>query len=94
MSRSDSYIGLPEEARLFLGAQARKLLPPIKIGTFEGMFGCEYPLHSYNLQNGHYAAEFLQASPWASGPCFFIGLRLDTGEEYLWTEEEINEYVG
>ena len=84
--RCDQYVGLPQEARDFLGryeAQGpicpsckRNMQPVLEVtGHFDGMYGEEYPLHRRTLCNGQgHADEFLQAVPWGSGPMFFIGL--------------------
>ena len=55
------------------------------------MFDQEYPLHRHQLNNGFYADEILQASPWSSGPMFFIGLLVSDGKKFLWSEYEIEE---
>lgn len=49
---------------------------PQIIGHYSGMFMEEYDLYRRQLTGGGYADEFLQASPWSSGPCFFIGLQV------------------
>lgn len=50
-------------------------------------------LHKYTMPDGTELQEFIQATPWSSGPCYFIALRfLPEGtvcEESLWTEEEL-----
>ncbi len=63
-----------------------------KIGTYDGMFGNEYPLFEYKLKDGRHAVAFLQAAPWSSGPMFFIGLKINDGTEFLWDEKEIERY--
>jgi hypothetical protein len=54
------------------------------------MFGTEYSLIRYYLPDGRTADEFLQADPWSSGPCFFLGLRVSDGQEFLWPQEDID----
>ncbi len=100
MSRSDQNAGLTSEARDFL--RKYEIKPKIcsecghpeplvleKIGTYSGMFNTEHNLYHHHLINGRHAVEFLQASPWSSGPMFFIGLRVSDGTEFTWTEDEI-----
>ena len=101
--RCDQYIGLPQLAHDFLhqyrlrnccptcGVDLKKFSSPL--GEFEGAYGTVYPLMRYHLLGGLLADEFVQASPWSSGPCFFIGLRVSDGTEYLWSDEEIDEYL-
>lgn len=103
MSRSDQYIGLPEDAQEFLREYGMTPEPcphcgrgyPMKtekIGKFTGMFDDEYPLLRYQLKDGRHADEFLQADPWSSGPMFFIGLKVSDGQEILWHDDVINGY--
>ena len=98
MSRSDQPIGITSEARNWLKDYAIKpeICPecghqePLileKIGTYSGFN--EYSLYRHKLTNGHYADEFLQCTPWSSGPVFFLGLRVSDGTEFTWTGEEI-----
>ena len=102
--RCDQHIGLPQRALDFLGryeAQGpvcptchRSMQAVLKvIGHYEGMFMQAYDLYRHPLNDG-YADEFLQASPWSSGPMFFIGLRTydeqgNLKEEIKWDEDEI-----
>lgn len=60
------------------------------IGHVDGMFGIKYPLHRHQLKDGTFVDEYLQCTRWASGPNFFLGLRLPPGTTMTWTEEEIN----
>src|SRR5579883_2216385 len=49
-------------------------------------------LHRYTLPNGEVYSEFVQASPWSGGPCYFIALKDKHGKpvpQSLWTDEEI-----
>lgn len=100
MSRCDQFAGLPNEAVEFLN---ENLLPPITcptcncirpfktevVGHFSGMFGDQYDLSRHQLKDGGWADEFVQASPWSSGPVFFLGLRTNTGQVFLWPQETI-----
>lgn len=100
--RCDQFMGLTPAADAFLKENEipqevcecckrpfpRKLE---KIGTYHGMFMEESPLHRRALIDGRTADEFLQASPWSSGPMHFIGLRVSDGTEFVWSEEEIEE---
>ena len=105
--RMDQHMGLPENAINYL-AKFEICPPPCptcgrqfgaattKIGCYDGMFQDEYPLSRHQLKNGWYADEYLQASPWSSGPVFFIGLRVydELGhlqQDFCWTDDEIEE---
>jgi len=99
--RTDQYIGLSRRAKDWLDKNRKppvvcKMcntptpMKPEVIGVYEGMFGNKYNLHRHQLKHG-YADEFLQASPWSSGPMFFIGLRINEGIELRWTDSEIRE---
>ena len=49
-------------------------------------------LHRYTLPNGEQYVEYVQASPWSGGPCYFIALKDKHGnpvQESLWTDEEM-----
>jgi hypothetical protein len=98
--RCDQSCGLTKEAVAFLEAHEvqpdpcpcchRTYPSPLEvIGHYNGFD--EYALFRHKLQDGRYADEFLQSQPWSSGPVAFIGLRLSDGQEFLWTEEEINQ---
>ncbi len=100
MSRSDQPIGITSEARNWLkNNEIRGEVCPTcwhphpvsleKIGTYSGYN--EYSLYRHKLTNGHYADEFLQCTPWSSGPVFFLGLRVSDGTEFTWTEDEIEK---
>lgn len=102
--RTDQFAGLPKIATDFLEKNMRppRICPTCghvtetfieQCGTFEGMFGSEYPLRRYPLKHNKFADEFLQEAPWSSGPVHFLGLRLEDGTEYTWTAEEIKEWL-
>lgn len=105
MGRSDQYVGLTDEAQQFLrdnevGYEMCPHCGQIMAGTtseviehFTGMFGNEYDLRKHYLYDGREADEFLQCSPWSSGPVFFIGLELSDGQEMIWTDDEIETYL-
>lgn len=67
------------------------------IGDIKGAFWPDdvvANLHRYTFPNGDVYEEFLQASPWSSGPCYFIALK-EGGDgavivDSLWPEEKIN----
>jgi hypothetical protein len=59
-------------------------------GHYYGMYDQEYNLYQHQLKSGKIAEEFVQADPWSSGPCFFLGLRISDGAEILWDQEEID----
>ena len=105
--RCDQPMGLTREAKRFLGEYMtdercptcghRKFPTPEVIGTYDGLGGQDYPLNRYVLKEGH-ADEYLQTSPWSSGPIFFIGLRIYNQYGTLegtieWTEQEIEDAV-
>lgn len=49
-------------------------------------------LHRYTLPTGEVYVEYVQATPWSGGPCYFIALKDSKGNpvpESLWTDEEI-----
>jgi hypothetical protein len=108
--RTDQPMGLPDEATAFLqenvlmkGANPCRHCqkPTIDVfdceqyGSYTGMFeGQDYPLLRYKLKGGGVAEEFLQASPWSSGPVLFLGLKIKDAQgslvrEILWTDNEI-----
>jgi hypothetical protein len=100
----DQFAGLAPAAEKFLKENQR---PPRicetcghvtetyieKCGTYSGMFMEEYPLHRYPLKGNRFADAFLQAAPWSGGPVHFLGLRLGDETEFIWTEEEMNEWL-
>lgn len=99
--RCDQFIGLPPDAIKFLhkyetpASQCPHCHRPYATnlepcGQYEGMFGDTYYLYRHHLKSGLVAEEFLQADPWSSGPCFFLGLRISDGTEFLWPQEEID----
>ncbi len=58
-----------------------------------GMFDDGGDLHEYTLLDGKKVTEYVQASPWSSGPCIFLALRDETGSpvpESLWDDKEID----
>jgi hypothetical protein len=61
---------------------------------FFGMFEQEYKLNAYLLKDGKKIYEKLQASPWSSGPMFFLAL-VDENDEWIeatkWDEKVIEK---
>ena len=108
--RMDQFVGLPSEAEAFLAEHEvpLKICPECKrplprnlqvIGCYWGMFDQEYPLHRHVLSGGRFADEFLQETPWDSGPMFFLGLQITdpeslAGPRFEWTGEKINRILG
>lgn len=102
--RCDQLIGLPDDAVKFLkenevpeeicGCCERAFPRNLeKIGEFVGMFEDCYPLYRHQLVDGGHADEYLQAAPWSSGPCFFLGLLVETVKTvgtFAWSEEDID----
>lgn len=64
-----------------------------KDASYVGMFDDGPTLRKYTLRDGTIYFEFVQASPWSSGPCIFLALKDKDGnvvEESLWDNEYIN----
>ena len=63
------------------------------IGRIEGAWNDNVAnLNRYTLPDGTVYEEFIQATPWSSGPCYFIALKDKHGKpvaESLWNDEEI-----
>jgi hypothetical protein len=96
--RCDQFIGLPPAAKHYLRATGLEGVLPSVVDTYSGMFEEVYPLYRYELKDDRYAIEFVQADPWASGPCFFLGLRVygpsgDVADIFCWDEEEIDNLI-
>lgn len=102
--RCDQYIGLTDAAEKFLEENkipnkvcpcCGRVIPKIPkiIGKCLGMFGTTCPLFRHRLKDGRTADEYLQASPWSSGPMFFIGLKVSDGKEFNWPQEEIDNVI-
>lgn len=58
-----------------------------------GMFD-DVPILRYNLKDGRTADEFLQYSPWSSGPMLFFALVVSDGTVFRWTKEDAEEACG
>ena len=90
--RCDQFAGLNEWAW-----NATQLPSTYKVesgATFTGMFGCKYPLFCYTFEDGRVFTEHVQASPWSSGPVFFLSLKDINGEwlaESLWAQHDLEE---
>jgi len=108
--RCDQHVGLPPEAAAFLEANEipvqvcrhcnRPMPRTLKVvGHYSGMFDQQYDLYRHPLKDGGHADEFLQATPWSSGPMFFLGLGIFQPGTKLpsrtitWAEEEIDTQV-
>ena len=100
--RCDQHKGLPKEALEFLEKNkivplpcphCKRPFPPERKSNsvYLGMFGDEYPLWEYPLKDGRTAKEEVQASPWSSGPNFFIRLVISDGIKFEWEEKQIDE---
>lgn len=62
-------------------------------GVIRGAYDSRFPLHRYTLPGGVVLVEYVQASPWSGGPCYFVALKDQQGRpvpESLWTDAEIN----
>lgn len=58
-----------------------------------GMFDSKYPLHKYTFPDGRAYFEKVQATPWSSGPVFFLALQDEQGnwvKKSRWLEEALN----
>lgn len=112
--RMDQYVGLSYGGQKFLeenaevdhfqllknGEIVEEYTEPRKTrcGQIEGAFGNDFPIFEYSLKDGSIVYEFVQASPWSSGPVYFIALSYDEEAqnpvaESLWYEEEMGVYV-
>lgn len=66
------------------------------IGTIGSAFAEDFVvanLYRHTLPNGKVYEEFIQASPWSSGPCYFIALRDAQGvvvPQSLWSDQDLN----
>ena len=89
--RTDQYMGLPNSANELL-EEAEKVF----VGEFEGAFGSKFPLYNWILKDGRVLTEYVQTSPWNSGPMFFLALmdRKNKKPIATWTDEEIKSYGG
>ncbi len=75
----------------------RKLPVPVArkevIGQIEGAFtDIVANLYRHTMPNGKAYDEFVQATPWSSGPCYFLALKDSDGNvvpESLWSEDEL-----
>lgn len=61
----------------------------------KGMFNDGPDLFRYILNDGRAVEEFVQAVPWSSGPCIFLGLReadlkVDQKVLYQWPQKAID----
>lgn len=116
MSRSWNFLGLTEDARDFLRANAHaEEFELINRTTDESVnrYVCAcgepsgqsinpwydetYQLLRYPLLDGSYCYEYVQATPWSSGPITFLALAHDIDgcypiPETLWDRETIEEY--
>jgi hypothetical protein len=49
-------------------------------------------LHRYTLPGGEVYEEYVQATPWSGGPCYFVALKDAKGEpvpQSLWSDEDL-----
>lgn len=74
-------------------------LPVARIQVYGILAGVWKPqvaeLHRYTMPGGRVLEEYVQESPWSSGPVYHIALRdVKTGKpvpESLWTQKELEE---
>lgn len=65
------------------------------VGGAFGDYAAGY-LRTYKDDSGYIIREKLQATPWSSGPCYFVALQDEEGnfiEDLMWTEAEIDEQI-
>lgn len=96
MSRSDQYIGLNDWATEMLASCQAQATPYDKI---EGAWNDDVAsLHEYTLPDGHVYREYVQTSPWSSGPMYFIALKDMQYDEpvarSLWSDHDIDQEMG
>ncbi len=102
--RMDQFKGLPPGAVVYLAEHEvpQEMCPACKrlfprnlevIGHYTGMFDNQYPLHRHMLKDGRVADEFLQMTPWDSGPMFYLGLRVSDGLEFIWPEDTFDGFA-
>lgn len=65
-------------------------------GTVFGMAGEDaYILQQYEMENDSIVEEYVQCSPWSSGPCIFLALRFQSTKKpvfkSLWRDEVIDK---
>jgi len=52
------------------------------------------PLSEYRMKDGSILKEVVQDVPWSSGPCYFLCLENEDGEQvFEWPEEEIKSCI-
>ncbi|MHA2428916.1 MAG: hypothetical protein ACXADB_12910 [Candidatus Hermodarchaeia archaeon] len=100
--RTDQMIGLSPRGQKLV---ADPNLTRVQHTLLEGAFGNTFPLYEWRLPIWQYAdtykmtlvLEEVQASPWSSGPCFFLALKDKESREWikesLWTNQEMEEYL-
>lgn len=67
-----------------------------RVGFCHGMFNEQIPLSRFTMGDGRVYQEYVQSTPWSSGPVIFTALKdADDNpiEATLWTEEEQEQYV-
>ena len=66
-------------------------------GMIDTAYGNDFPLYQYRLKDQRKVVEVVQASPWSSGPCYFLCLVVKGTDEVIpeskWTDEEMDEYL-
>lgn len=98
MSRSVQFIGLNKRGKLYVSEHASQnvVIPSVESNVIYGFINdIEHVCSRYidmGLDNPRIFEEYLQTSPWSSGPMLFLALRwIDTKqpiEETLWIEDE------
>ncbi len=65
------------------------------IGHIEGAWQNQVAaLYRYHLGRGRYFDEYVQATTWSSGPCYFVALKNKRGNvvrQSLWAQSEIDK---
>ena len=77
MSRSTQLIGLTDAAKRFV----KDLKELESDSSASGMFHEKIPLRKWKAPKGGVVREYVQESPWSSGPMLFLCLDLDRQNE-------------
>lgn len=92
MARTDQFVGLTERALdIVVNCATRQ-----PADVYETAWNGCWPLHLYTMKDGTVYMEYVQETPWSSGPMYFLGLKDKDGnpiKDLLWTEEEIEKMI-
>ena len=89
MSRSFQFIGLPDEALLFLEQNKAEVIGELEFVEYFYMDG--YAMCIYQTPDGTKYYESEQDCPWYAGPILFLCLQDANGNViFKWTQDEID----